>query len=158
MAGKFLGAWSNLRLILAQRNLSVLDLHKQLEANGLSVNVKSLYRLAAAQPLWKVDMRIVHALCQALEVELGDLIQLQKPARNLQRLDARKQTRMEALMDRNNEGQLTADERTELTRLVEEAQRISLYNGQVLLEQRRRRQQTERDQKIDRKKTTALTR
>jgi DNA-binding Xre family transcriptional regulator len=143
MSGKSVGAWSNLKVILAQKNLSVLDLHHALEARGIAVNVKGLYRLAASGPLWKVDMRIVNAVCQCLGLELGDVIQLQPPALGLQRLDRAKQARMEALMEKNNEGALTEEERETLTRLVEEAQRISLHNGRVLLEQKRRQNEAQ---------------
>jgi DNA-binding Xre family transcriptional regulator len=147
MDGNLAGASSNLRVVLAEKNLSVLDLHKTLQARGFSVNVKSLYRLADAAPLAKVDLRIVNAICQALELELGELIQLQKSTAGLQRLDAALQTRMDALLERNNEGDLTEAEREALTGLVEEAQRISLHNGRVLLEQKRRQGQAQRKRK-----------
>lgn len=143
MSGKFIGAWSNLKVILAQKNLSVLDLHKGLQARGIAVNVKSLYRLADSGPLWKVDMRIVNAVCQCLGLDLGDLIQLQPPTLGLQRLDRAKQARMEALMEKNNEGTLTEEERETLTRLVGDAQLISLHNGRVLLEQKRRQNEAQ---------------
>jgi DNA-binding Xre family transcriptional regulator len=145
------GAWSNLKLILAQRNLSVLDLHKKLQKRGVAVNVKSLYRLAEPEPLWKIDTRIVNAICQTFGLQLGDLIQLEKPTKQLQRMDAEKQERLEALMEKNNEGEPTRAERAELTRLVEESQRISLHNARVLVEQKR-----ENTRKKDDKKRAAL--
>jgi DNA-binding Xre family transcriptional regulator len=144
-------AWSNLKLILAQRNLSVLDLHKKLQKRGVAVNVKSLYRLAEPEPLWKIDTRIVNAICQTFGLQLGDLVQLEKPTKQLQRMDAEKQERLEALMEKNNEGEPTRAERAELTRLVEESQRISLHNARVLVEQKR-----ENTRKKDDKKRAAL--
>lgn len=147
MNGQTRGAWSNLKLILAQRNLSVLDLHKKLQKRGVAVNVKSLYRLAEPQPLWKIDTRIVNAICQTFGLELGDLIQLDKPTKHLQRMGAEKQERLDALMEKNNEGELTKAERAELTRLVEESQRISLHNARVLVEQKREKARKTGDKK-----------
>ena len=151
MNGKPLGAWSNLKVILAQQNLSVLDLQKKLRKRGVSVNVKSLYRLAEPHPLWKIDIRIVNAICQTFGLELGDLIQLEKPAQQLRRLGAEKQRRLDVLMEKNNEGELTRAERGELTRLVDESQRISLHNARALAEQQR-----ETARKAGDKKRTAL--
>jgi DNA-binding Xre family transcriptional regulator len=147
MDGHVRGAWSNLRLILAQRNLSVLDLWKMLQKRGVSINVKSLYRLTEPGPLWKIDTRIVNAICQAFDLELGDLIQLEKPAKELRRLGAEKQQRLDALMEKNNAGKLTRAERAELTRLVEESQRISLHNARVLVEQKRQKARQTGDKK-----------
>jgi DNA-binding Xre family transcriptional regulator len=137
MEGQTRGAWSNLRLILAERNFSVLDLQKALQKRGVSVNVKSLYRLAEPTPLWKIDTRIVNAICQTFDLELGDLIQLEKPTKELMRLAAEKQRRLDALMEKNNAGKLGRAERTELTGLVNESQRISLHNARVLVGQKR---------------------
>ena len=147
MEGKTRGAWSNLRLILAQRNLSVLDLQKTLQKRGVSVNVKSLYRLTDPAPLWKIDTRIVNAICQTFGLELGDLIQLEKPTKELKRLAPEKQQRLDALMEKNNAGQLTRAERAELTRLVDESQRISLHNARVLVEQKRGKARRTSDRK-----------
>ena len=147
MEGQTRGAWSNLRLILAQRNLSVLDLQKTLQRRGVSVNVKSLYRLAEPAPLWKIDTRIVNAICQTFDLELGDLIQLEKPTKELKRVAAEKQQRLDALMEKNNAGELTRAERAELTRLVEESQRISLHNARVLVEQKREKARKTGDRK-----------
>jgi DNA-binding Xre family transcriptional regulator len=145
------GAWSNLRLILAQRNLSVLDLRKTLQKRGVSVNVKSLYRLTEPAPLWKIDTRIVNAICQTFDLELGDLIQLEKPTKELKRLAAERQQRLDALMEKNNAGELTRPEGAALTRLVEESQRISLHNARVLVEQKR-----EKARKTGERKRAAL--
>jgi len=45
--GTQVSLWSNLGMLLAEHNMSVLALHKRLQEKGVSVNLKSLYRLAA---------------------------------------------------------------------------------------------------------------
>jgi hypothetical protein len=40
-------------------------------------------------------------------------------------------------MEKNNAGELAGAERAELSRLVDESQRISLHNARVLVEQKR---------------------
>jgi hypothetical protein len=62
--------WSNLGMLLAEHNMSVLALHKRLQEKGVSVNLKSLYRLAAFQPLQKFDARIVKPICLVLGIDL----------------------------------------------------------------------------------------
>jgi hypothetical protein len=64
--------WSNLGMLLAEHNMSVLGLHKRLQEKGVSVNLKSLYRLAGSQPLQKVDARIVKPICLVLGVDLSE--------------------------------------------------------------------------------------
>jgi hypothetical protein len=48
------------------------------------------------------------------------------------RLPPRSDRRLRALMDRNNEGALTSDEREELAALVELSETISLLRSQAL--------------------------
>ena len=60
--------WSNLGMLLAEHNMSVLALHKRLQEKGVSVNLKSLYRLAVSQPLQKFDARIVKPICSVLGI------------------------------------------------------------------------------------------
>jgi hypothetical protein len=79
--------WSNLGMLLAEHNMSVLALHKRLQEKGVSVNLKSLYRLAALQPLQKFDARIVKPICLVLGIDLSELISLEKPELNLLKLD-----------------------------------------------------------------------
>jgi DNA-binding Xre family transcriptional regulator len=131
-------AYSQLGMILARENVSVLALQRKLAATGVPVNVKSLYRLAEDAPLQKIDLRIVAAICRTLEIALDDLISLDKPRAQLRRLDAKRQARLDALMDKNNEGQLTALERKEFVALADMAHRISLENARTLLTERRR--------------------
>jgi DNA-binding Xre family transcriptional regulator len=131
--------WSNLGMLLAEHNMSVLALHKRLQQKGVSVNLKSLYRLAGSQPLQKIDARIVKPICSVLSVDLSELIPLEKPQATLLKLDLVTQSRISALLEKNNQGTITKRERSELERLVDKAEKISLHNARALVEYRRRR-------------------
>jgi hypothetical protein len=48
--------------------MSVLAFRKRLQEKGVSVNLKSLYRLAVSQPLQKFDARIVKPICSVLGI------------------------------------------------------------------------------------------
>ena len=145
MSGQDKGAWSTLPTLLAEKNLTVADLHQILQQRGFAVNKKSLYRLAAPQPVQKIDATIVRAVCEALEVRLEDLIQFQKPKFELKRLEPKSQRELDRLMDKNNEGELTKSEQARFKTLLDEAQRISLYNSKALLNQKRLRESTSRE-------------
>jgi DNA-binding Xre family transcriptional regulator len=145
MSGHDKGAWSTLPNLLAEKNLTVADLHQILQKRGFAVNKKSLYRLAASKPVQKLDTGIVRAVCEALEVRLQDLIQFQKPKFELKRLDPKSQQQLDRLMDKNNEGELTKTEQARFKALLDEAQRISLYNSKALLSQKRLRESTSRE-------------
>ncbi|MGB8166599.1 MAG: hypothetical protein WCF18_03855 [Chthoniobacteraceae bacterium] len=138
MNGHLPDAYSRLGLILARENVSVLSLQRKLEAAGVPVNVKSLYRLAEDAPLQKIDLRIVAGVCNVFGIALGDLISFEKPKARLNRLDGKSQARLDALMSKNNEGQLTAAERKEFLALAAQAHRISMENARTLLTERRR--------------------
>ena len=99
--------WSNLGMLLAEHNMSVLALHKRLQEKGVSVNLKSLYRLAVSQPLQKFDARIVKPICLVLGVDLSELISLEKPELSLLKLDPVTQARITNLLDKNNQGTIT---------------------------------------------------
>jgi hypothetical protein len=51
MSGNEKGAWSTLRILLAEKNLTVVDLHEMVRKQGFDVNKKSLYRLATSRPI-----------------------------------------------------------------------------------------------------------
>ena len=145
MSGNDKGAWSTLPTLLAEKNLTVADLHQILRKRGFEVNKKSLYRLAAPEPIQKLDTAIIRAICEALEVRLQDLIQFQKPKFELKRLEPRSQQELDRLMDKNNEGELTRKEKARFKALLDEVQRISLYNAKALLNQKRLRESTPRE-------------
>src|SRR5215469_72435 len=142
MSGNDKGAWSTLPNLLAEKNLTVADLHQILQKRGFEVNKKSLYRLTASQPVQKLDTAIVRAVCEALDVRLQDLIQFQKPKFELKRLDPKSQRELDRLMDKNNEGELTKAEQAQFKALLEEVQSITLYNSKTLLNQKRLREST----------------
>jgi DNA-binding Xre family transcriptional regulator len=145
MSGHEKGAWSSLPNLLAEKNLTVADLHQILRKRGFEVNKKSLYRLAAPEPIQKLDTAIIRAICEALEVRLQDLIQFQKPKFELKRLEPRSQQELDRLMDKNNQGELTKTEQARFKALLDEVQRISLYNAKALLNQKRRRESASRE-------------
>jgi hypothetical protein len=138
--GHTLQAYSRLSIVLAEQNLTVYQLHRRLATAGFPINIKSLYRLASDQPLYKVDLRIAAAICKVCDVGLGQLISFEKPRALLRRLDSPTQARLEALMAKNNEGHLTPKEKKEFARLAEEAHRLSLENARLLQAERRRSQ------------------
>ena len=145
MSGSEKGAWSTLRTLLAEKNLTVVDLHQMLRKQGFDVNKKSLYRLATSRPVQKLDTAIARAICEALDVRLEDLIQFQKPKFELQRLDRRSQEELDRLMDKNNEGKLTEKERARFKTLLDEVQKVTLYNSKMLVSQKRLRDSRHRE-------------
>ena len=130
-------AYSRLKRVLDQRRMTVPELHKRIEQVGMNVNLKSLYRLSKEhQPLERLDLRVAGAICQVCEVPLSELITFEMPKRRLQRFSAAKQKRLDALMTKNNQGQLTSAESEELRALVREAEEMTLANARVLMRQR----------------------
>jgi Cro/C1-type helix-turn-helix DNA-binding protein len=130
-------AFSRLKRVLDEQNLTVPALHRRLLEQGLRINVKSLYRLSNdRQPLQRLDLRVAGAICQVFALSLSELITFEAPRRKLRRLAAAKQKRLDALMARSNEGKLTPSEGQELRALVREAEEIMLDNARHLAEQR----------------------
>jgi hypothetical protein len=145
MSGNDKGAWSTLPNLLAEKNLTVANLHEMLRKRGFDVNKKSLYRLTTPEPIQKLDTAIVRAVCEALDVRLEDLIQFQKPKFELKALDPKSQRELDKLMDKNNEGELTRSQQARFKALLDEVQKISLYNSKALLNQKRLRESTSRE-------------
>jgi hypothetical protein len=131
-------AFSQLKHVLDKRGMSVADLGRQLERQGLKVNLKSLYRLVRDdQPIERLNLRVAGMICRVCEVPLSELIALEMGESRLRRLSAPKQRRLEALMAGNNECRLTPGERRELRALVGEAEEIALGNARKLARERR---------------------
>lgn len=131
-------AYSRLKRVLRQRNLSVPELQRRILLRGVKVNLKSLYRLSDEQrPLERLDMRVTGAICAVCDVSLSELISFEETVMKLQRLPATEQTRLDMLMTGNNEGKLTPAEREELRALVEKTEKITLQNARILQEQQR---------------------
>ena len=129
-----------MRTLLAERNLTVIDLHEKLAERGFDVNKKSLYRLATSRPIQKVDTAIVRAVCEALEVRLEDLIQFEEPVFTLQHLDRTSQKELDRLMEKNNQTKLTQKERATFEELLQKVQQITVHNAKILADQKRLRE------------------
>jgi hypothetical protein len=131
-------AYSRLRRILGERGMSVPELQRQLVQHGLSVNLKSLYRLSRDdQPLERLNLRVAGMICQLCQVPLSSLISFEVALGRLRRLSTAKQQRLDALMAANNRGDLTSNERQELQDLAREAEEIALSNARTLAKQHR---------------------
>jgi hypothetical protein len=130
-------AFSRLKRVLGERQLTVSELHRRIRQRGWRVNRKSLYRLSnESQPLERLDLGVAGAICSVCAVPLSDLIAFETTPRKLRRLAAAKQKRLDTLMAKNNEGLLTKAERQELRGLVREAEDITLANARLLAGQR----------------------
>jgi len=130
-------AYSRLKRLLSERNITVPELQKRIQQRGMHVNLKSLYRLSREhQPLARLDLRVAGAICQVCEVPLSELITFETPKGTLHRLAVAKQTRLDTLMAKHNEGQLTGGEHEELQALVHEAEEMTLANARILARQR----------------------
>ena len=131
-------AFSQLKRVLGERRLSIAQLQRRLEEHGLIVNLKSLYRLARDdQPLERLNLRVAGMICQVCDIPLTKLIAFELTEIRLRRLSASKQKRLDALMAKSNQGQLTSAERKDLQVLVRDAEEIALSNARKLASQRR---------------------
>jgi hypothetical protein len=126
-------AYSRLRKLLGDCELSIPELHRRILGNGLRINIRSLYRLSdEEQPIERLDLRVAGAICQACAVPLTAWIVFEEEAGQLQTLAADQQDRLEFLMARNNAGPLTDREKNELQALVRAAEAITLANARIL--------------------------
>ena len=118
--------------------MSVPELHRRLEEQGLSVNLKNLYRLVKDdEPLERLNLRVAGLICQVCEVPLSRLIAFEMGDVRIRRLSAAKQLRLDELMAGHNEGRLTAAQTKELRGLVGETEEIALDNVRRLSNRRR---------------------
>ena len=133
-------AYSRLKGLLDQQGLTTADLVRRVSDQGDRVNAKSLYRLAdPEEPLEKVDMRVIAAVCQALSIGIGDLLTFDEPE-IMEQFAPEKQARMDHLMAHlgGSTQPLSTAERTELQTLVEEAEAVARGNARRLANRRRR--------------------
>ena len=119
------------------RSLNVVGFHKALLEKGHRFDLKTIYRLASDKPLMNISAPVVRAICETLNVDLGKLIVWRPPAPKLQRIDTKTQKRLDYLMTRSNEGELTGDERTELEMLVVDLEALSIKNAKLLAQHAR---------------------
>jgi hypothetical protein len=131
-------AFSQLKRVLGERKLTIAQLQRRLEEQGLIVNLKSLYRLSREdQPLERLNLRVAGMICQVCDIPLSKLIAFESTDVRLRRLPASKQKQLDTLMETSNRGRLTASERKELQVLVRDAEEIALGNARKLASQRR---------------------
>jgi hypothetical protein len=131
-------AFSRLKHVLGERGMSVPELHRRLEREGLRVNLRGLYRLVRDdRPLERLNLRVAGLICRVCEVPLSRLIAFETEDVPLRRLSASKQLRLDELMAGHNEGCLTAAQRKELPSLVRETEEIALDNARRLASRRR---------------------
>jgi hypothetical protein len=138
MSGTKLEVYSQLASLLNNRRVAVPELKRQMQRLGLPVNIKSLYRLTSAEPLQKIDLRIVSAICRTCKVGISEVIDFTPPKLTMQQLDSSAQKRLNELMSKNTEGSLTAAERGEFENLAKEAQQITITNARILASHRRK--------------------
>ena len=130
-------AYSSLPKVLAKSRLKISDLHQKLKDVGVNVNQKSLYRLNTANPLQKIDTRIVGAICHACAVPIQDVITFERPKPVLEKLTSAEQKRLDDLMTKHSEGKLAAREMREFDELSDKAHRLTMANARILVAQRR---------------------
>ena len=134
-----LSAYSRLKRLLKQQQLTVPELHRRMRSRGFRVNIKSLYHLSDEdQPVQRLDMRVAGAICQVCAVPLSEWIVFEPDDGRLRTLAPDRQERLDRLMAKNSAEQMTGAERHELQTLVREAEEITLANARLLVEQRHR--------------------
>ncbi len=133
MSGKTL-AYSQLPKLLHEHRWTVADFIKKLTARGVALDKKSVYRLASPKPLQTINVRILGAVCDELNISIADLITWQQPKPMFHRIDEKMQARLSFLMEKNNEGKITPREAKELAELGAQAEQLSLENARILAE------------------------
>jgi hypothetical protein len=118
--------------------MNVPELERRIRRRGIKVNIKSLYRLNDEHArIERLDLKLAAAICEECGVSLAELITFTQPQESLRRLSSEKQKRLDALMERSNEGRLRAGERKQLEALVTDAEGITLANARFLASQRK---------------------
>lgn len=135
-----MSARSGLAEVLLQKRLTVADLLRRIKEMGITLDKKTVYRLAKSEPLQNLNLPAIAAVSHALELgdpsELIEWTDAATPPR-LQRIDEATQARLDELMERNTEGKLKVAERREFERLGELVEKLSLENASLLARQTR---------------------
>lgn len=108
------------------------QLQKDLAARGYRFNPKTIYRLAGDKPITNINAPVTRALCEYLAVDIGKIIVWQPPATKLRRVNAATQKRLDYLMAKSNEGNLSAGEQAELEKFATEMEKLSIENARIL--------------------------
>jgi DNA-binding Xre family transcriptional regulator len=119
-----------------------------LSQKGIPFDRKTLYRLAGFKPMQTINAPILRAVCEELNVGVGDIIAWEPSKPELHHIDEKTQQRLSFLMDRNNEGQLTDDEASELAALGEYAEKLSLENAWILADAAAAAKKRNREQSV----------
>lgn len=131
-------ARSRLKHLLHGLGMTVSDLRRLAEQNGERLDMRSLRRLTDdRRPLRRLDLRLAAIICNVCRVPLSELIAFDNGRQGLRQLPTAQQKKLDALMDRNNEGILTPAEHSELRRLVRRVERLSRENARALASPRR---------------------
>lgn len=132
-------AYSRLKVVLETNGLTTADLVRRIADQGDRVNPKSVYRLAdPEEPIEKVDMRVIGAVCHALKVGIGDVLTFEEPE-IIEYFPPAKQERMDSLLGRLDAGDsLDQADIRELHALVNEAEEVARGNARRLANRRRR--------------------
>jgi DNA-binding Xre family transcriptional regulator len=117
---------------LTTRGFTAADLCRRLAEKGIPFDRKTVYRLAGLKPMQTINASVLGAICEELNVGVGDVIGWKPSKPELHRIDERTQERLSYLMGRNNEGQLTEVEAAELAELGAHAEKLSLENARIL--------------------------
>jgi DNA-binding Xre family transcriptional regulator len=125
-------AYSRLSRILTTHRFTVADLCKRLSEKGVPFDRKTVYRLAGFKPMQTINAPILGAVCEELNIDVGDVIAWEPSKPELHRIDEKTQERLSFLMGRNNEGELTAAQARELAELGDYAEKLSLENARIL--------------------------
>ena len=124
--------YSGLSEILDERKMSVLALERMLMDGGISVNRKTLYELAKPKKLKKVDMTILGAIKEALNVSLDDLVKFESPVPKIEQFPAKQQEHLDRLLDKGSKGKLTKKEQEKLDVLIAATEELTLRNAKRL--------------------------
>lgn len=138
MITRDIAAYSRLSQLLRERGWTVAELLRRLQDEGVRIDRKTLYRLSGSSPIGKADVATIRRVCDVLGIGLDDFFRFAEPLPNgepdeLWELPLSTVQRLNELGQRNNEGNLTADERRELADLVAEYESLATHNAQVRL-------------------------
>jgi hypothetical protein len=152
MTGRPPVAYSHLPEILSKSRLKLTDLQRRLSEAGVHVNPKTLYRLTSTAPLQKIDTRVIGAICHACDVGIEDVIIFDQPRDEIQKLSGSAQKRLDELMSKHRENDLTKGEAKEFDDLCERAHTLTLANARLLASKRRSIPRTTRLPKTTRRR------
>ena len=120
---------SALPKILARQRLTVADLVRRIEESGFQFDKKTIYRLASGEPVRTLNLPVIAVIGRVLKLrDPGKPIlwsSALSPSPRLRRINAETQARLDKLMAKNTEGNLTTIERRELERLGRQVESCS---------------------------------